>query len=280
LSESSLFIYFGDLCHPKSFTPLIGLEQVSTLHEIIHNQILYGEIDLGSFTDKVKDAFVEYGFARYKPGIDSAVIDEPLAILAVSHWLSHHHPFSMSNYFIRDIQKHQNRRNGFEAYLAFYMRVVFEAAPRLDSIFTFRSDFAQRSDRDLAWQTEAFELVTLVRVDESNPQVSVVTPTCGTASNVGFLAKSSEEVLEWISINENQFTFCFPPDSLGPDLLFFVRSKVSRKLLLVSIQAKWYGSVTKETLMEGVRTATPSWWWKHKKRTVRSCLWIVRVGFN
>jgi hypothetical protein len=253
---------------------------VSTLHEAIYDQIIYGEITLGSFTTKSKDDFVEYGFARYKPGTNLVVIDEPLAILAVSHWLSRHHSVSMSQYLMRNIEKHQSRKNGFEAYLAFYMRFVFEAPPRLDSIFTFRGDFARRSGTDLTWQTDTFELVTLVQGDESGPHISVVTSSCGTASTIGFLPTSGEEVLEWLSTNGGQFTFCFPPSSMGPDVLFFVRSKMSGKLLLVSLLAKRYENVERATLIDGVRSVTPSWFWKSIKTKVRPCLQVVHVYFN
>ena len=134
----------------------------------------------------------------------------------------------------------------------------------------FESDFARRRQTDLAWQHENFELVTVVHADGNDPQVSVVTPSCGPASNVGFSAESGEAVLEWISTNSDRFTFCFPPESFGPDLLFFVRSEASGKLLLVTIQAKKYDSVEKRALIEGVRTVTPSWFWKSKDREVRS----------
>ena len=229
-----------------------------------------------SFTSKAKGAFIEYGFARKQPGIDDTVIDEPLAILAALQWLYHRETFSMFKCLSHNIHKHENRKNGFEAYLAFYMRTVFQTAPKLDTVFTFRSDFAQRGETDLAWQHENFELVTVVDANTTNPEVSVVTPSCGPASNVGFLAHSAKEVLEWITSNKKRFTFCFPPESFGGDVIFVLRHKESQKLLYVFGQAKKNEAVKKQTLFEAVRMTTLSWICKSKNSKVRSFLQMVQ----
>lgn len=237
--------------------------QKETLCDAIYDQILYGRYTLSAFSIQQKKDFVEYGVARHRPG--ETVIDEPLAILAAVHWLNQNAKFSMFNCLRRDIHNHSARKNGFEAYLAFYMRSVFEKGRELDAIFTFRDDFARRGD--LTWRSEKFELVTVVQTaDSDKPDISVIEPSCGPSSNVGFSAQSAENVLDWMSANNDRFTFCFPPNDFGPDLLFFVRSKESDKLLLVMVQAKKYDSVEKETLIQGIRTVTPSWFWKSKKK--------------
>jgi hypothetical protein len=158
------------------------------------------------------EAFIEYGFARTKSGND--VIDEPLAILAAFNWLDKNTKFSLLNCLQRDIDKNAPQKNGFEAYLAFYMRKVFEMSPKLNDIFIFRSDFARRKNTDLSWQQEEFELVTISNpTDTGQPKVSVLTPSCGPSSNIGFLALTDQDVLDWISKNEDQFAFCFPTES-------------------------------------------------------------------
>ena len=50
--------------------------------------------------------------------------------------------------------------------------------------------------------------------------VSIDTPASGPSSNNGLRAKKGEDLLAWISANQNQFTFCFPPNYFGPDLIF------------------------------------------------------------
>jgi len=250
--------------------------QASTLSIAIYDQILYGRYSLSAFASADRATFVEYGFARHKSTIRDTVIDEPLAILAALQWVNKSAKLSLFECLRHDIGRHSKRKNGFEAYLAFYLRKVFEMTPELDAVFTFRKDFA-----GLPWCHDKFELVTVSNPGNgSDPLISVVTPSCGPSSNVGFLANSGEEVLEWISTNKDQFTFCFPPESFGPDLLLFLRSKVSGKLLLVVIQCKKCDSVKKQVLIHGVRTVTPSWFWKSKDKKVCSFLWICCIHFN
>lgn len=166
------------------------------LCDVIYDQILYGQFTLSSFNNEARNAFVERTVTRHKPGTNYKVVDEPLVIFAVLQWLYHNTAFSVFKCLFRDIHKHQKRKNSFEAYLAFHVRTVFETALDLDAVFTFRDDFARRGRTDLAWQHETFELVTVFHADRNNPYVSVVTPSCGSAADVGFLAKSGKEVLE------------------------------------------------------------------------------------
>ena len=250
------------------------------LFHILYEQLLFGEYRLKAFAGADRALFVEYGFARHKAAIDEPLIDEPLAILAALHWVEE--KFSVFDTLRNDIDKHAPRRNGFEAYLVFYLREVFEKAPALHSVFTFREDFAH-----LPWMHDEFELVTVFKPKDSaipqtsgSPRVSIVTPTSGPSSNLGFSAKSDREVLDWISTNRGKNTFCLPPESFGPDILFFVKSKISENLLLVMIQAKCCKSVDRETLLHGVRTVTPSWLWKSKDKKVRSFLQAVCIYFN
>jgi hypothetical protein len=193
------------------------------MSQVVHGQIIYGCHSLGSFTSAVRATFVEYGFARHRRGINDTVLHEPLTILAALHWLNKRPSFSVFECLRQDIGKHSNRKNGLESYLTLYLRKIFEMAPTLDAAFTFRDDFARQGSTDLAWQHEKFELVTVTATaDRNNPLVSIVMPTSGPSSNIGFLAESGEDVLQWISTNSNQFSFCFPPKNCGPDILCFV----------------------------------------------------------
>jgi hypothetical protein len=98
----------------------IDRQQVDTLCDAIYDQILYGRYTLSSFSTQEKATFVEYGFARHRRR--DTVIDEPLAILAGLQWISQSSTkFSMFKCLSRNINKHSNRQNGFEAYLAFYL---------------------------------------------------------------------------------------------------------------------------------------------------------------
>jgi hypothetical protein len=279
MSESCRFLQFGNF-RPSQTAPLsIDRMQVSTLSDIVFQQIIYGSYDMGAFSSIERAAFVEYGFARRKLGTGT-VLDEPLALLAAMEWISQDPTFSFFESLRRHIGKNSPNQNGFEAYLAFHLRKRFERNPRLRDVFTFRDDFAKRSASDLAWQTEEFELVTVTHSEAGNsPLVSVVTPSSGPSSNIGLSAKTGDKVLEWISSNSDKFTFCFPPVNFGPDLAFFIRSKQSQKLLLVLVQAKNYNHVVERPqLIKGVRTVTPAWLWKSKDTSV--CLLFYRFYFS
>ena len=196
-------------------------------------------------------------------------------ILAALRWLNQNAQLSLFECLRHDIERHSKCKNGFETYLAFHLRKVFETVPELDAVFTFRSDFARWITSDLSWQHENFELVTVVNANCKDPLVSVVTPSCGPSSNVGLLALRGEDVVEWISTNKDQFTFCFPPESCGPDILFYLRSKNSGCLVLVTVQCKKYDTVELSDLVKGVRSVTSSWFWKSKDKKVHvflSCL--------
>ena len=245
-----------------------------TLRNVLYDQILYGYYSLQAFASDDVEAFIEYGFARTKSrggaiDLQDDVIDEPLAILAALDWLDKTTNFTHLNCLQHDIGKNAPRKNSFEAYLALYMRKVFEKTPKLVDIFTFRNDFARRKATDMPWQQDEFELVTVSTPAGTNqPTVSTLTPSSGPSSNVGFLAQTHEDVLDWLSKNEEKFAFCFPTESTGPDLLFFVRSKVTDGLLLVVAQARNYRDVSRNCLIQGVHMVTPSWFWKSKDTKV------------
>jgi hypothetical protein len=149
-----------------------------------------------------------------------------------------------------------------EPLLAYYIREIFETPQKLDAVFTFRSDFASRTD--LSWQHDAFELVTVSRA-----KVSPITRNSGPSSSIGFIAVSGEEVLEWIETNDDKYTFCFPPESFGPDILFYLRCQRSQKLLVAAVHCRKYTEVGLEHLLHGLRTVSPPWFWRSKYLEVR-----------
>ncbi len=236
-----------------------------TLTTALFDQVIYGTHSLQSFAMEERATFVEYGFARTVTMTNSratqTVLDEPIAILAALNWVNQTASLSHSEYLRHDLGKHSNKGNGFENYLAFFIRRFFEVPQRLIELFKFRSDF----DKIINWKSDEFELVTVSRpLGSGQPHVSIVTPDSGSSSNIGFWAEKGEDILSWISMNEAQFTFCLPSKHFGPDLLFFLQSKVSGKLLLVMVHCKNYSEVSLKDLIVGVRTVTPDWLWKSK----------------
>jgi hypothetical protein len=255
-------------------------QQVTVLSHVLYDQLLYGRFSLGAFSPKEKDDFVRYGFARYVNHGKDVTFDEPIVILAVYHWLVLKGKFSLYECALHNLSNHASRQNGFEAFLVLYMRLVFETSPVLSEIFTFRSDFARRVTTDLAWQNEPFELVTVAKGQDNTHNICVVTPFSGPSSVWGFTADSGKDVVEWLSTNTRGAAFCYPPPSLGPDLLFFIRSTVSGGLVLVAVQARRRVSIKYDELLKGVRTLTPCWFWKSKDLKVRPSLTPCLCMFN
>ncbi len=232
------------------------------LADAVFTQFVYGSYSLSSIDSPYRASFVQHGFARHKTGTRAEVIDEPLMIFAALTWVKKQKHFSLLDCLRRGIHMHSTRRNGFEAYLAYYIREIFETPQKLDAVFTFRSDFASRTD--LSWQHGAFELVTVSRA-----KVTPITKNSGPSSSIGFIAVSGEEVLEWIETNEDKYSFCFPPESFGPDILFYLRCQRSQKLLLAAVQCKKYEEVGLDCLVHGLRTVSPPWFWRSKNLEVR-----------
>ena len=213
------------------------------------------------------------------------MIDEPIVIMAVWNWLDKQR-VSLLECLRHRIGEHAPRENGFEAYLIIYLRKVsyhlsvqayliiylrkvFEKATRLHDIFTFRSDFANR--KDLEGKFELVVVSTTAGTNEQTWKVSLVTPSSGPSSNVGLKAKDDDSVVGWISKNEEYYAFCFPTESAGPDVLFFLRNEATEQLLLVAMQAKNYQTVGKQILIQGVDTVTlPFWKTQSKDKKVSS----------
>ena len=131
------------------------------------------------------------------------MINEPLAILAAREWSDWTSQVSVVRYLHRHIDKHAPRQNGFEAYLALYLRHVFKTATALDNVFTFRDDSTQHPD--LAWQHEEFELVTVDELANTKDlQISALTPSSGSSPNIGLSTENDDQVVEWISTNKSQ----------------------------------------------------------------------------
>jgi hypothetical protein len=195
------------------------------------------------------------------------VVDGPLAILASLQWIN------TTVNALMEVSRHNLKgTTGLDAYLFFHLRHVFETPTELDTVFTFRSDFTVGN---CPWQHEKFELVTVWADEDGTQRVSTVTPSSGPSSSIGYRSTSGEDVLEWISTNRRQVTFCFPPSSMGPDVLFFGRSKASRKVVLLVMTCKAYDDIKKHHLIRGVHSVTPSWFWKDKSPKASLFPWIV-----
>ncbi|KAG8829656.1 hypothetical protein FRC17_006218 [Serendipita sp. 399] len=248
----------------------MDLTQQRVLSAIVHKQLLYGRFNVPMprlIADPLR--LVEAGFARYIYDADGIVINEPLAILSARDCVKRTPGMpTPSELVLANINRSESRRNGFEAYLAMHLLDIFAAPRRLDDVFTFRSDFISSKRTDFNWRMDQFELVTVVASENGvDPDVFVVTPTSGPSCNFGTVVDLGDQLIDWISSNQGRYAFCFPPEEFGPDILFFLRSKKSGKVVLVMLQAKGCNADTqigKDMLIEGVRSVSPAWFGKRR----------------
>jgi hypothetical protein len=251
----------------NAFPSTIGAEQLTWLVEVISNQVMYGSYVAGVLRSDDREHFVEMGIARHKRGEGvgedgdmEIVIDEPLPILAAWRWLYNHRFRALYSYISANVGSHSQWQNGFERHLSFYLQHVFDEAHTLDSIFDFRAD------KQFAWQSETFELVTIYNDDDGIKCISVRSTSGGPSFTSGCKPPSEKDVIEWLENNSQRATFCFPPPDIGPDIFFFGRSKASGGLMLFAAQCKNIQRrlMRKADLIKAVRSVTPEWFSKKK----------------
>jgi hypothetical protein len=272
-SESFSFVLF------RSILVILSLStdgsQKLLLARVLRDRISNEAYKMDELKGDQKDLLVQLGFARiictlvrdYYENVP--VVDEPITILAASKWLDRSTQDTVFTRFYHDVRKKSFWGNVFQEYLVFYLREAFRDGPRLDKVFYFRSDFARRRTRDLQWQEGRFTLVTISKTAyEANRSIWVVTPSSGPSSNLAVRAKSVEDVQNWILTNSERRTFCIPPTSMGPDILFFIQSISTKKTLLVALRVETQSPVTIKSLNYGVRKVTPSLFWKEKYERV------------
>ncbi|PVF94287.1 hypothetical protein CPB86DRAFT_49890 [Serendipita vermifera] len=249
---------------PKLKLDKLSPMQAKTLSEMLHKQFFAGRYLIGPFDAEARTTFVEQGIARISTDLGHSYIDEPLIKAALDTWFKQRPHFSLFEWCRSRIDVHSSEINGYEAFTTHYLLTALENSPWLKDVFTLREDQAQQSDP--TWSESTLQLVTLSKgVYDDNARISVVTHNSGPSANIGFRANSNEDVLEWMAENKQQVAFCYPPPLMGPDILFFVQFQQSKQLILVAIQAKKHEIVDRNVLMEGVRTVTPSWFWRRRR---------------
>jgi len=68
--------------------------------------------------------------------------------------------------------------------------------------------------------------------------ISTLILSSGSLSNISFLVQTYKDILHWLFKNKEKFVFCFPTKSTSSDHLFFIRSKVIDRYLLVVAQVR------------------------------------------
>lgn len=211
---------------------------------------------------KDEATYVEYGFARFVDSETKTVaVDEPLVLLAATHWINANHRTSYK-FFAKQINQHDPSSNGFENYVAFCIDMIFSNKRRINEVFHF-------SGSAPSWTTHEAELVALHHTSVDFIEQSTVRNFyfSGPSVTLGTNAKSPEDTSAWLQ-HDSQAPFCFPHISMGPDLIFVLRLVEDGSLIWVALQAKYSlgrnGLLSRPFLRRAMRSVTPSFFFLDK----------------
>ncbi|KAJ7746507.1 hypothetical protein DFH07DRAFT_776401 [Mycena maculata] len=235
---------------------------LAKIKELINSSLVRS--DLKTHVTVEEKLFVEYGFARYAESpTNSIVIDEPLVLCAASTATiadstgTSDSVAGSSSFYSNRIHHTTTKCNGLEDYLAFTLPYLFENKPQLDQVFDFYGSIP-------SWSSHRAELVSI-----HAGEVSSVLPMARPCFSYGINADNAQTV-EWLQHRGPGTFICFPPNGMGPDLIFALRvldGSLQPPLLWVAVQVKYSETgpcLDAKTLRKAIRSVTPSMFWINK----------------
>ena len=190
---------------------------LTTIHQLTTHYLMRSVLPRTLGKDKA--TYMGYGFARFVDAETTAIaIDEPLVLLAATHWINANHRTSYK-FFAKQIEVQDRSSNGFENYIAFCIDMIFSSKRRLNEVFSFNSSHTP------SWSHLEAELVSLQRTAATDHiEASPVRhfTSFGSSVNLGIDAESPEETCKWLE-HRSHSPICFPHVSMGPDLIFILR---------------------------------------------------------
>ena len=212
-----------------------------------------------------KEKLVQLGFARFSDNVGTkAVIDEPLALLAISAELGSMPEFSLGDRIKHLLLFSDGRGEKFKESIGFYFASAFGDGLDLCNIF----DFGEAAPQ---WSKQGVELVSVSLVGEQvNAYPFDLPGRVGTTLSIGKKCSSVEETLGWFKGPSN--VLCFPDELMGPDIALFVRLSCGL-ILAVLVQIKWISKpyFTKEIQHEALWSIQPSDFYSHKVHKETLC---------
>lgn len=215
-----------------------------------------------TFTGKIRglsgpdgDSMVEYGVSRFKK--TEAQTDEPLAILALVTFVEQQEKLTLARYLTNALNTSNAAYRGIalEAFGAFLLARAFSAPISLSKVFTFAKG-SKKAYKGL--QGELAELVTLEKVGNNFQATPLQIKTNLRPSHVlGRSPPTAADTLEWLQ-NPQGSAFCFPANTVGPDLIFVLRLKSDDTVLRVCVQFKHTERLSPQASEKAIRTTDPS----------------------
>ncbi|KAH6879719.1 hypothetical protein BKA70DRAFT_1207313 [Coprinopsis sp. MPI-PUGE-AT-0042] len=243
-------------------------EMLSTIHQLTTHYLMRSDLPLTLGKDEA--LYVEYGYARFVDAeTKSVAADEPLVLLAATHWINANH-LSSYKHFASQIHQHDPNSNGFENYLAFCIDMAFSGNPRqVCEVFSFVG-------APPAWAEQRAQLVALERVSSSVVESGIAKrySASGPSVTLGVNAKSTHETTAWLD-GSKRSPMCFPDVNMGPDLLFVLKLEDGSQVW-VALQAKYVKRragkdyLAREYLRKAMKSVTPSKFFLNKDGTRHS----------
>jgi hypothetical protein len=219
-----------------------------------------------------RQSLVEYGIARFvgnTPTSDDETpvqVDEPLALVALVRYFESRH-LTLERHIRATMQ--DNKGLAFEESVLLAITKLLRGGRKLNQVFEF-----YKTTPD--WSNHTAKVVTRMPsgdcVDFGIIGHDSVFPSTGLA----FYARTPKAVKGWLE--GGGAGWCIPGNSMGPDLMAWLRLDDGRFLLLV-IQAKCHltgniNTLSAEVTADAIRSLMPS-----KFFTSLVCRWCLPSGF-
>ena len=201
----------------------------------------------------ISEDMVEYGMSRFKK--DAAQTDESLAILGLVTFVKQKNQ-TLERYLTRDLNMSNPAHQGivFEAFSAYLFAHAFSAPRPLSEVFKF---FNRGMKANEALQDELAELVML---EKAGNEFQVTPPQIETNVQLSHLfgcsPSTAAHTLEWLK-NLQGSTFCYPANTVSPDLIFVLRLTSNNTVLHVCVQFKHTEYLSPQALEKAIWTTDP-----------------------
>ena len=215
---------------------------------------------------------VEYGVSRFKKLVAGqgaeAHTDEPLVILALITFFERQN-LSLVKYFRRELNTSDASHRGkvFEAFGAYLLARAFSEPKRLSEIFEF-VEGGKKANKAL--EDAVAVLATLEKDGDKFHATPLQIETKRRLRHVlGRSPSSAAGTLEWLQ-NPQGSAFCYPANTVGPDLIFVLKLPKDRTVLRVCVQFKHTEQLSPEASQKAIRTTEPSFFFSQKKKGDKS----------
>ncbi|PVF95648.1 hypothetical protein CPB86DRAFT_710796 [Serendipita vermifera] len=231
----------------------------STLTSFFYELYITGKVR--SCGGRDGDLLVELGISRFKKsGVENyreSEITEHLMIFGLLD-LFKNSKLTMEGHLIQELgSAHPSARGlSFEPFGAFLLGRAFSSPRPLSDVFEFAEDSIIKD--------EPAELVALERVDSSFKYTRIDIDSPMPPYPLGCSPSTLDGTLKWLN-DPKGIAFCFPPNTVGPDLIMILRLTQHGVVLRVCVQIKNTEDLKGINRTRAIRTIEPDHWFSQYK---------------